>query len=205
MTDLNGQIAELLLKCKESFLEHRLMVATAESLTGGLISAYLTSLPGSSEFFDRAFITYNNRAKHEMLEVSALTLENMSELSLGCVAEMAAGTIRRSHAHLSVAVSGVAGPSGGNDANPVGTVYVGFGVRGEGLYVNRCHTVYVGFGVRGEGLYVNRCHFAGDRDGVRLNTVCEALKGLYTLSEGRIPAGYRVAHSFIPEAPNLHI
>lgn len=119
-----------------------------------------------------------------MLEVSALTLENMSELSLGCVAEMAAGTIRRSHAHLSVAVSGVAGPSGGNDANPVGTVYVGFGVRGEGLYVNRCH-------------------FAGDRDGVRLNTVCEALKGLYTLSEGRIPAGYRVAHSFIPEAPNL--
>lgn len=186
MTDLNGQIAELLLKCKESFLEHRLMVATAESLTGGLISAYLTSLPGSSEFFDRAFITYNNRAKHEMLEVSALTLENMSELSLGCVSEMAAGTIRRSHAHLSVAVSGVAGPSGGNDANPVGTVYVGFGVRGEGLYVNRCH-------------------FAGDRDGVRLNTVCEALKGLYTLSEGRIPAGYRVAHSFIPEAPNLHI
>lgn len=97
-------------------------VTTAESCTGGLVSALLTEIPGASDVFEYAFVTYSNQAKADLLGVSDNVLATFGAVSEETVLEMAQGAVKRSHADLAVAISGVAGPGGGTDQKPVGTV-----------------------------------------------------------------------------------
>ena len=99
-----------------------LMLATAESCTGGWVSEAVTMVPGSSDWFERGFVTYTYISKREMLGVSRETLGQHGAVSEPTVREMAAGALARSHAQVAVAVSGTAGPSGGTPDKPVGTV-----------------------------------------------------------------------------------
>lgn len=137
---------------------------TAESLTAGMIASAIADIPGASAWLERGFIVYNNKAKHEMLGVPLEVLECCSELSLECVSAMAIGALLHADADLSVAVSGVAGPDGGTPLNPVGTVYMGVGVK-----------------MTGEA-YVHRFHFAGSRLEVRQKTTVAALTALVRFS-----------------------
>ena len=106
-------------------------VAVAESCTGGLVAAALTEIPGSSKVLDRGFVTYSNEAKMEMLGVSGEIIETFGAVSIACVWAMASGAIERSPADVAVAISGIAGPDGGTDLKPVGTVVFARVVRGE--------------------------------------------------------------------------
>lgn len=98
------------------------MVATAESCTGGLVAGAITEIAGSSAVLDRGFVTYSNDAKMEMLGVGSDIIETFGAVSIACVWAMAQGALQRSNADVAVAISGVAGPGGGTDLKPVGTV-----------------------------------------------------------------------------------
>ena len=102
-----------------------LMIATAESCTGGLIAGALTDIAGSSSVVDRGFVTYSNEAKMDMLGVSSKTLDAHGAVSEQSAREMAVGALINSRADVSVAVTGIAGPGGGSDEKPVGLVYMG--------------------------------------------------------------------------------
>jgi len=133
-------------------------LACAESCTGGGIAAALTDVAGSSAWFDRGFVTYSNEAKQEMLGVSAETLAHHGAVSRETVLEMARGALAHSRAQLSVAVSGIAGPTGGTPDKPVGTVWIAWATADGGSAV--CE------------------HFPGDRAAVRAATIDSALNGL---------------------------
>ncbi len=100
------------------------MLAIAESCTGGMLSSYITSVSGSSNIFDRGFITYSNDAKIDLINVKKKTIEKFGAVSKETAIEMAEGTIKNSLASLAISITGVAGPSGGTSVNPVGTVYI---------------------------------------------------------------------------------
>lgn len=100
-------------------------LVTAESCTGGGLAYTLTSIPGSSRWFERGFVTYSNKAKQEMLGVSSLTLANVGAVSEQVVLEMAEGALRYSDANLALAITGIAGPDGDSSEKPVGTVWFG--------------------------------------------------------------------------------
>ncbi|HEY0822490.1 MAG TPA: CinA family protein [Ramlibacter sp.] len=137
------------------------MLATAESCTGGLIAAACTDLSGSSNWFERGFVTYSNEAKTELLGVEPALIAQHGAVSELVARAMAFGAIRHSHARVSVAVTGVAGPTGGSPHKPVGTVWFGFQVDGQLTSETR--------------------HFAGDRAAVRAATVEYALQRLLQL------------------------
>lgn len=137
----------------------RLVAATAESCTGGLIAAAITDVPGSSRWFDRGFVTYSNAAKGDMLGVREETLAAHGAVSEETAAEMARGALERSGADLAVAVTGVAGPDGGTPAKPVGMVCFAWARRGGGVETATRR-------------------FEGDRAAVRAATVAAALQGL---------------------------
>ena len=125
--DLLARAAELLAAaraCGET-------VATAESCTGGLLAATMTAIPGSSEMFERGFVTYSNSAKSEMLGVPYWLIERHGAVSEDVARAMAGGALTHSHASLAVAVTGVAGPDGGTPEKPVGLVYFAAGRRDE--------------------------------------------------------------------------
>jgi nicotinamide-nucleotide amidase len=141
-------------------------LATAESCTGGLISAACTELAGSSVWFERGFVTYSNAAKTELLGVDSALIEQHGAVSEEVARAMVQGAIRHSRAQVAVAVTGVAGPSGGSAAKPVGTVCFGFMVDGQ--------------------LSSETRRFAGERRQVRQATVHHALQGLLALlKDGR--------------------
>lgn len=106
-------------------------IATAESCTGGLVAAALTEIPGVSEVFDRAFVTYSNEAKMEMLGVSDDILATLGAVSEATAWAMAAGALKRSNADVAIAISGVAGPGGGSEKKPVGTVVFARALKDE--------------------------------------------------------------------------
>lgn len=106
-------------------------VVVAESCTGGLVSAALTEIPGSSAVFDRGFVTYSNESKMETLDVPLDIIETFGAVSVACAWAMAKGALANSKADVAVAISGVAGPSGGTALKPVGTVVFARVVRGE--------------------------------------------------------------------------
>ena len=106
-------------------------IVLAESCTGGLVSAALTEIPGSSAVLDRAFITYSNEAKSESLGVSADLIDAFGAVSVACVYAMAQGALEHSSADVAVAISGIAGPEGGTDKKPVGTVVFARALRGD--------------------------------------------------------------------------
>jgi len=135
-----------------------MMLATAESCTGGGIAEALTDISGSSAWFERGFVTYSNVAKAEMLGVRLSTLEAHGAVSEAAVCEMAAGALQHSRAQLAVAVSGIAGPTGGTPEKPVGTVWFGWALR-DGEVHARLH------------------HLKGDRASVREQSVQIALQG----------------------------
>ena len=121
---LCGPLADLL-------VEKGWMLATAESCTGGLIAAACTNLAGSSNWFERGFVSYSNEAKTELLGVDAALIAEHGAVSEVVARAMAFGAVRNSRARVSVAVTGIAGPGGGSDTKPVGTVWFGFMVDGR--------------------------------------------------------------------------
>ena len=141
---------------------HRFMLATAESCTGGGIAAAVTSVPGSSAWFERGFVTYSNAAKRDMLGVQEATLLAHGAVSEAVVREMVAGALQHSAGQVAVAVSGIAGPDGGTPDKPVGTVCLAWG--GAGLPM-RSETR----------------QFHGDRAAVRRQAVVAALDGVIEL------------------------
>jgi nicotinamide-nucleotide amidase len=96
----------------------------AESCTGGLLGGFITSIPGASEYFDRGFITYSNEAKTELLDVPPEDIATFGAVSDVVAKKMAEGALKRSQAHVSVSITGIAGPTGGTSHKPVGTVYI---------------------------------------------------------------------------------
>ncbi len=149
---LAGEVASEVLRC-------RLMLVTAESCSGGWIAKTLTDLPGSSAWFDAGVVTYSYEAKEALLGVNPRTLEHTGAVSEETVLEMVSGALARFGAGVAVAVTGIAGPSGGTPEKPVGTVWIGWKRRG-------------GYG------HAQLFHFSGDREAVRRQTVAAALIGL---------------------------
>jgi nicotinamide-nucleotide amidase len=149
---LAGEVASEVLRC-------RLMLVTAESCSGGWIAKTLTDLPGSSAWFDAGVVTYSYEAKEALLGVNPRTLEHTGAVSEETVLEMVSGALARFGAGVAVAVTGIAGPSGGTPDKPVGTVWIGWKRRG-------------GYG------HAQLFHFPGDREAVRRQTVAAALIGL---------------------------
>ena len=142
-----------------------LMLVTAESCTGGWVGEAVTMVPGSSDWYERGFITYTYISKREMLGVKAETLEQHGAVSEQAVREMVAGALAHSHAQVAVAVSGTAGPAGGTPDKPVGTVCLAWALK------------------NGEPIAETR-HFAGDREAVRRQAVERALAGVLKLVVG---------------------
>ena len=114
----------------DACIARRIMVATAESCTGGMIAAALTDIPGSSAVLERGYVSYSNHAKVEMLGVNKETLRANGAVSGETAAAMAVGALRRSRASLAVAVTGIAGPGGGSADKPVGLVWFGIATKG---------------------------------------------------------------------------
>ena len=136
-----------------------MVLATAESCTGGMIAAAITEIAGSSRWFDRAMVTYSNESKTEMLGIPSGLLSQFGAVSEPAARAMAGGALERSRASMAVAVTGVAGPDGGTKDKPVGMVCFGWAVRGAPTEVETIH-------------------FPGDRATVRAMTVRHALLGI---------------------------
>ena len=126
MNEDHVSIEELVRQLAAKLTEKGWMLATAESCTGGMIAAACTDLAGSSQWFERGFVTYSNEAKTEMLGVPAELIAKHGAVSEEVVRAMAEGAIRHSRAQVSIAVTGIAGPGGGSVEKPVGTVWVGW-------------------------------------------------------------------------------
>ena len=112
-------------------------IATAESCTGGLLSGLLTHLPGSSDVFERGFVTYSNEAKSELLGVPKPLIDHFGAVSAEVAEAMAKGALGHSRAELAVSITGIAGPGGGNAVKPVGLVYLGCQLRGHAAVISR--------------------------------------------------------------------
>jgi nicotinamide-nucleotide amidase len=119
-------------------------IASAESCTGGLIAALLTEIAGSSDVFDRGFVTYSNQAKEEMLGVPGAMIRQHGAVSESVARAMAEGAIRQSRAQLAVAVTGIAGPGGGTNEKPVGLVHIAAARAGEATLHRECRFGDVG-------------------------------------------------------------
>lgn len=109
--------------------ERGLMIAVAESCTGGALATEITAVPGCSEYFDRGFVTYTNEAKHEVLSVDAKLISEYGAVSEHVAKAMAQGTLQHSRADIAVSITGIAGPQGGTPEKPVGLVWLGLAVR----------------------------------------------------------------------------
>ena len=152
---------ELSRQLADRLLAKQLKLVTAESCTGGMIAAACTDLAGSSAWFERGFVTYSNDAKMELLGVEERILRRAGAVCEGVARAMVQGALTRSKARVAVAVTGVAGPTGGSPAKPVGTVWFGFAVPGQ--------------------VITEKCHFDGDRAAVRAATVQHAFTRLLQL------------------------
>ena len=143
------------------------VLATAESCTGGWVAQAITAIAGSSDWFDRGFVTYSNEAKQEMLGVRAETLKRHGAVSEETAREMAQGALSRSKATLALSVTGIAGPAGGSREKPVGMVCFAWAGR--------------------KGARVETMRFSGDRESVRRQSVIHALEGVLKTLDGGEP------------------
>mgnify|MGYP003465768613 FL=1 len=139
--------------------ESELMLVTAESCTGGWLGQAVTAISGSSAWYERGFITYSNAAKCEMLGVQPTTLEHYGAVSLQTAREMVLGALNRSHAHIGVSITGIAGPEGGTATKPVGTVCFAWAMK-QGSVRQQTHL------------------FPGNREEIRCQAVAAALQGI---------------------------
>ena len=159
----NKQLQTLAAKVGERLLARKLLLATAESCTGGWVAEAVTAVAGSSAWFDCGFVTYSNAAKQRLLDVPASLLERGGPggVSEQTVRAMTAGAIANSQARAAVAISGIAGPDGGSDDKPVGAVWIAWQWEQRRL--------------------AREFHFGGDRNAVREAAVRAALEGLLAL------------------------
>ena len=140
----------------EKLNEKHLTIATAESCTGGMIGACITSVSGAANVYNEGYITYSNEAKEKNLGVSHTTLETYGAVSEQTAREMADGARKKSNADIAVAVTGIAGPGGGTDEKPVGLVYIGVATK--------------------DSVEAHKFIFSGGRDDVRKSTVENAIR-----------------------------
>ncbi len=155
-------VTELARKLGAAARKRRVMIAVAESCTGGGLAEAITRIAGSSAWFDRGFVTYTNTSKKEMLGVAASTLAAHGAVSAETAREMARGALAFSHADVSVSVTGIAGPGGAVPGKPVGTVHFAWAYRGGAVQ----HRAF---------------RFKGDRAGIRIQAVHVAIQGLIQL------------------------
>ena len=156
----------------EALLQHGWMLSTAESCTGGLIAGACTDVSGSSEWFERGFVTYSNEAKHDMLGVPNELIDQHGAVSEVVAQAMAVGAMRNSLAQVSLAVTGVAGPTGGSKDKPVGTVWFAWATPSDTGPTLGAETAWVKSEVK---------QFAGSRQEVREQTVAHSLRVLHEL------------------------
>jgi nicotinamide-nucleotide amidase len=140
----------------EFCVKHNIKIVTAESCTGGGLSYWLTSIPGSSVWFERGFVTYSNASKTEMLGVDKAFIEQHGAVSEAVAVAMAQGALAHSHANLSIAITGIAGPDGGTADKPVGTVWMAW--VDEVKFLTLCH------------------QFTGTREEIRTEAIQKALE-----------------------------
>jgi nicotinamide-nucleotide amidase len=159
---MDTQLAALSARVGQTLEARGLTLATAESCTGGWVAQVVTHTAGSSAWFDRGFVTYSNEAKQDMLGVRPETLAREGAVSLEAAKEMATGALKNSKALISLAITGIAGPTGGSSGKPVGTVCFSWCFRGEA-------PVY------------RRKRFGGDRESVRRQALIFALEELLAL------------------------
>ena len=143
-------------------MERGIMLVSAESCTGGWIGQTITAIAGSSKWYDRGFITYSNSSKQEMLGVDERSLQIFGAVSEQIASEMASGAILNSHAHVSIALTGIAGPGGSTEGKPVGMICHGWAIK-DGLARNAV------------------CFLEGDREAVRRQAVAISLQGAIDL------------------------
>ena len=160
-------LTELAAQLGKALQRHGAQVCTAESCTGGGIAEAITRIAGSSAWFEAGYITYSNAQKTRQLGVPAELFEQIGAVSIEVVQAMARGAQQNSGARFAVAVSGVAGPGGGSEEKPVGTVWIAWA---DGVQV-----------------HAERYLFAGDRHAVREQTIAAALQGLIALAVGEKP------------------
>jgi nicotinamide-nucleotide amidase len=159
-----------------ALLQRGWMLSTAESCTGGMIAAACTDLAGSSQWFERGFVSYSNEAKHDMLGVPKALIEQHGAVSEAVAQAMVLGALQKSQAQVALAVTGIAGPTGGSPAKPVGTVCFAWGLPTDGGPTIGAETAWV---------KVQTCHFEGDRAAVRQATLTHALGQLLQLLQQR--------------------
>ncbi|PTB20849.1 damage-inducible protein CinA [Trinickia symbiotica] len=151
-------VHQLAVRVGNKLRDTRLMLATAESCTGGMVATAITDISGSSGWFERGFVTYSNQAKTEMIGVPAELIDKHGAVSEPVAHAMAEGALRNSRAQVSLAITGVAGPGGGTETKPVGMVSF--------AWSNRLHTS------------VETLVFKGDRKQIRTQAAAHALRGL---------------------------
>jgi len=160
---MNTNLEQRLARLVALLLQAGHRVCTAESCTGGLIAKTFTDLAGSSDWFERGFVTYSNEAKTEMLAVPASIIEDYGAVSEAVATAMASGALRHSNADYAIAVTGVAGPGGGSEEKPVGTVWIALASSDQ--------------------LVARLCRFDGDRAAVRAATLETAIEMLLDIIE----------------------
>lgn len=162
----DARLQTLAVQVGEVLLAEDMMLACAESCTGGWVAKLLTDIAGCSRWFERGFVTYSNRAKQEMLAVEAALLAQHGAVSKEVVQAMAEGALRHSQASLSLGISGIAGPGGGSKDLPVGLVWFAWLRKTKTGRLQRCCRQRI---------------FAGDREEVRRQAVAYALQGVLTI------------------------
>lgn len=165
---MDSEIRQLAAKLGRVLQSLEWKVTAAESCTGGAIAAAITSVAGASAWFDGSVVSYADRIKRDFLGVDEQDLKELGAVSESVVRQMAVGVLNRLDANLAVAVSGIAGPEGGSEEKPVGTVWIGW-AHGEGQEPVKADA---------------RCmHFSGSRAEIQAQTVAEALKGMLDIAE----------------------
>lgn len=161
---MNSSITSLTQQLAQILLAKGFKIAVAESCTGGLLAAHLTSLAGSSDWFERGFVTYSNQAKEESISVPKELIERYGAVSEEVAKAMAEGVLKNSLAQVSVAITGIAGPGGGSANKPVGMVCFAWGMRTNDLIQTRSQTK----------------RFSGDRESIREQACVYAIESLLT-------------------------
>lgn len=160
---MTNELIDLATRVGEALGPKKMMMAAAESCTGGGIAYTLTEVPGSGDWFDCGFVTYSNTAKNEMLDVPDAVIAQFGAVSEEVAAAMASGAVANSNADIAVSTTGIAGPTGAVPGKPIGTVCFGW--------------------ARGDQVHTERLVFTGDRHAVREQAVAHALRGILRLVE----------------------
>ncbi len=159
---VNNELRALAAEVATQLIAHKQVLTLAESCTGGLVSAVLTEIPGSSEWFDSGFVVYSNQAKFDMLNVKSEHLDMFGAVSEEVAADMAVGALFQGRATIAASITGIAGPTGGTEQKPVGTVCFGWAAENRSLTTTK--------------------YFSGNRTEIREQATKACLEGLLSLT-----------------------